>query len=51
MFGEERMRDVLVASRGMSGADVSDRLLRELETYSGKKDFEDDVCVVAVESR
>jgi phosphoserine phosphatase RsbU/P len=51
MFGEERMRDVLVASRGLSGADVSDRLLRELETYSGKKDFEDDVCVVAVESR
>jgi sigma-B regulation protein RsbU (phosphoserine phosphatase) len=50
MFGEERIRDVVAGARGLSGAEVSDRVLREVQTYSGRSVFDDDVCVVAVES-
>lgn len=51
MFGEERVSAVLAASRGLSGAEVSDRLLREVQGHSGKTAFEDDVCIVAIEGR
>lgn len=51
MFGEERVRQLITQSRGLSGADVSDRLLREVQTYSGRSVFEDDVCVVAIEAQ
>jgi sigma-B regulation protein RsbU (phosphoserine phosphatase) len=51
MFGEERLRDVLAKSRGLSGADVNERLLREVQSHSGSSVFEDDVCLVAIESR
>lgn len=51
MFGEERVRDIVAASRGLSGADVSDRLLDEVQRYSGRSVFEDDVCLVAIEAR
>jgi sigma-B regulation protein RsbU (phosphoserine phosphatase) len=51
MFGEDRLRDVLTANRGRSGAEVSDRLLREMQTYSGSAVFEDDVCLVAIEAK
>jgi phosphoserine phosphatase RsbU/P len=51
MFGEERVRDLVVGSRGLSGAEVSDRLLDEVQRYSGRAVFEDDVCLVAIEAR
>ena len=50
IFGDERLRTHLVQSRGLPGAEVSDRLVRTLETYSGRQDFEDDVCIVTIES-
>lgn len=51
MFGEERLRDLLIRARGVSGAEVNARLLAELNAFSGHADFEDDVCLVAIEAR
>ncbi len=50
IFGDERLRTHLAQSRGLPGADVCDGLVRALETYSGRHDFEDDVCIVTIES-
>jgi sigma-B regulation protein RsbU (phosphoserine phosphatase) len=50
MFGEERLQRTLVQCRGVSGSEMSDRLLRDVQTYSGRMVFEDDVCLVAIES-
>lgn len=49
LFGEERMRDLLVACRGLSGEEVCNRVLVEIARHSGRGDFEDDVCLVCVE--
>jgi sigma-B regulation protein RsbU (phosphoserine phosphatase) len=51
MFGEERMRALLATSDGLSGSEISDRLLREVQGHSGHAGFEDDVCLVAIEAR
>lgn len=51
MFGEERMRALLADCRDLSGAEISDRLLREVRGHSGAHTFEDDVCLVAIEAR
>jgi sigma-B regulation protein RsbU (phosphoserine phosphatase) len=51
MFGEDRLRRILVATRGLSGAEVSDRLLRAVQAHSGRSEFDDDVCIVAIEAR
>lgn len=51
MFGEERMRSLLANSRGLSGAELNDRLLREVRGHSGSTAFEDDVCLVAIEAK
>ena len=50
MFGEEGVRAVLVASTDLGGFDLADRLLREVQSYSGRTVFEDDVCLVAIEA-
>jgi sigma-B regulation protein RsbU (phosphoserine phosphatase) len=51
MFGEERLQRSLTASRGRSGAEVTDQLLREVRSHSGSMEFEDDVCLVAIEAK
>jgi sigma-B regulation protein RsbU (phosphoserine phosphatase) len=51
IFGEDRLRHILTGTRGLSGAEVSDRVLRDVKRHSGRSEFEDDVCIVAVESR
>jgi serine phosphatase RsbU (regulator of sigma subunit) len=51
IFGEDRMRELLTASRGLSGAEVSDRLLHAVQGHSGRNVFEDDVCLVAIEAK
>ena len=48
-FGEERMRTVLASLRGMSGAVMNEQLLRAVQAHCGRTDFEDDVCLVAIE--
>lgn len=51
IFGEDRLREILSQSRGLTGSEISDRVLREVQAYSGRAVFEDDVCVVAVEAK
>jgi phosphoserine phosphatase RsbU/P len=51
MFGEERLRRTLRETCSLSGAQVSDRILQEVKTHSGRLEFEDDVCIVAIECR
>jgi sigma-B regulation protein RsbU (phosphoserine phosphatase) len=50
LYGEERLADLLLRCRGHSGGDVCKQLVHELEVYSGRTVFEDDVCLVAMES-
>lgn len=50
IFSEDRLRARLALCRGLPGATVIDGLLKEVEAYSGQTQFEDDVCVVAVEA-
>lgn len=49
-YGEARLTAFLQDSIGQTGEDVCTRLVRDLATYSGRSVFEDDVCVVTVES-
>jgi serine phosphatase RsbU (regulator of sigma subunit) len=51
MFGEERLHRILIETTALSGAALSDRLLRDVQSHSGRSEFEDDVCLVAIESR
>lgn len=51
MFGEDRLHEILSRTRGLSGGEVSDQLLREVKLHSGRSEFEDDVCIVAIDAR
>jgi sigma-B regulation protein RsbU (phosphoserine phosphatase) len=51
MFGEARLSEILRRTPGLSGGEVSDQLLRDVQTHSGRLEFEDDVCIVAIEAR
>jgi phosphoserine phosphatase RsbU/P len=50
MFGEERLSKFLQRCRGLPSSDVCTRLLEEVEEYSHREVFEDDVCIVAIEA-
>lgn len=50
MFGESRLQTFLSQCRGMPSSDVCSKLLTEVEAYSHRQVFEDDVCIVAIES-
>jgi sigma-B regulation protein RsbU (phosphoserine phosphatase) len=50
IFGEERLTAEFTRTRGQSGAQVCDRIVRATEAYSQRCDFEDDVCIVTIES-
>lgn len=50
IFGEERLIAQLVGARGLPGSLVCDRLVRATEAYSARLDFEDDVCIVTIDS-
>jgi sigma-B regulation protein RsbU (phosphoserine phosphatase) len=49
-FGDERLRTLIGQSAALPIAPLIDRLLTEVRAFSGRDEFEDDVCVVAVES-
>ena len=50
MFGEKRLRDQLSASRDLPGVQLIEQLMKDVETFTGRKDFEDDLCLVVVEA-
>lgn len=51
MFGEDRLRALLISSFGLSSSELSDQLLNDVHAHSGQSVFEDDVCLVAIEAR
>ena len=50
MFGEDRLRSLVSAELALSGAPLLDRLVGDLQIFTGHTNFEDDLCVVVVES-
>ncbi len=50
LYGEPRLSDFLQATAGRSGEEVCRDLVTELARYSGRVVFEDDVCLVTIES-
>ncbi|HWA85064.1 MAG TPA: SpoIIE family protein phosphatase [Opitutus sp.] len=50
MFGETHLREVITSSSGLTGHELIARLMREVVTFTGRAEFEDDICLLAVES-
>jgi sigma-B regulation protein RsbU (phosphoserine phosphatase) len=50
MFGEARLQGLLQRKSGCTGAELIDRLISEVIAFTGRKDFDDDLCALAVES-
>jgi sigma-B regulation protein RsbU (phosphoserine phosphatase) len=50
MFGEARLRAFLAEKRGLSGTALIDRLISEVVTFTGRRDFDDDICALTIES-
>lgn len=50
MFGEARMSAMIQGAPALPAADLIHELVREVMTFTGRQEFEDDICVVAVES-
>lgn len=49
-YGESRLVGFLQDNAGKSGEDVCAKLVRDLAAFSGRTVFDDDVCLVTVES-
>ena len=50
LFGEARLRELVEKNLTLSGAPLIDRLVSEIQSFTGQSQFEDDLCVVAAES-
>jgi sigma-B regulation protein RsbU (phosphoserine phosphatase) len=49
-FGDQRLSLFLAGDVSLGGEEVCTRLVQDLATYSGQAIFEDDVCLVTIES-
>ena len=50
MFGETRLRAVLARKSGQTGAELIENLIREVVAFTNRKDFDDDLCALVVDS-
>ena len=50
LFGEERLRSLVTEQLALTGSKLIDRIVGDIQAFTGRTDFEDDLCVVAVES-
>ena len=50
MFGDARLRSFLRDHAVVSGRVLIDLLVREIVNFTGREDFEDDLCAVTIES-
>lgn len=50
LFGEARLQSLVTQNLALSGTPLIERLVTEIRTFTGRQSFEDDLCVVAVES-
>lgn len=49
-YGEQRLARFLEQTAGATGEEICQRLVRELADYSGRTVFDDDVCLLTIES-
>lgn len=49
-FGEKRLRALITENIGLPGKQLIERLIQEVVAFTGRKDFDDDICAIAVES-
>jgi len=50
MFGERRLRALITENIGLPGAQLIERLVTAVATFTGHGDFDDDICALTVES-
>ena len=49
-FGEDGLQQLLAMTHDLDGPAVARHLLTTVNTFSGKEEFDDDVCVVTIEA-
>jgi sigma-B regulation protein RsbU (phosphoserine phosphatase) len=49
MFGEEKLRALIQQGATLSCAELIERIVKEVVAFTGRSDFDDDVCLLAVE--
>jgi sigma-B regulation protein RsbU (phosphoserine phosphatase) len=49
MFGEDKLRHLIDTAATTTCRELIDRLVGEVVAFTGRSDFDDDVCVLAVE--
>lgn len=49
MFGEDRLRSFIARNMALRGTALIDQLVREVEAFTGRTDFDDDICLLVVE--
>jgi sigma-B regulation protein RsbU (phosphoserine phosphatase) len=50
MFGVARLRQSVGRDFSAPGGEMIDRLIAEIRSFTGRSEFEDDICAIAVES-
>jgi sigma-B regulation protein RsbU (phosphoserine phosphatase) len=50
MFGAARLDAFLSAHQDLSGSELIDRLVSEVVTFTGRSEFDDDVCALTIKS-
>jgi sigma-B regulation protein RsbU (phosphoserine phosphatase) len=50
MFGEDRLRALVEQHSGGSCAECVDSIVAQVGAFTGRSDFDDDICIVAAES-
>ncbi len=49
MFGDDRLRALVEQHPGSSPGEWVDRIVRQVGAFTGRNDFDDDICIVAAE--
>ncbi len=49
MFGDDRLRALIEEHPGGTPSDWVERIVRQVSAFTGRKDFDDDICIVAAE--
>ena len=50
MFGEKHLREIIGQNLGLAGHELIVCLVKEVVAFTGRSDFDDDICVLTVES-
>jgi sigma-B regulation protein RsbU (phosphoserine phosphatase) len=51
LFGVERMLDIVAGAPGQESSRVLDSIVSAVQTHSGREQFDDDLCLLVIESR